>query len=164
MRKNLSHKNTQSRPTAPVATNDIRQPVLSTSQATMGADTAGPAKVPALKIAVANPRSLAGNHCLTTLPDVGKDAASPTPNTSIVANILPKPTAAPVSMAATDHKDTENPLTLRVPTRSTVQPHGMRQRQYVHIKDERMSPVVPAFQLNSLAMTGAATARLVRSM
>src|SRR5579872_1083326 len=110
---------------APAATNESLQPILSTVHATIGADTAGPANVPALKIAVARPRSRGGNHCRTTLPAVGRDAASPTPKSNIGASMVPRPEAAPVNMAATDHRDTESPFTLRVPIRSESHPHGI---------------------------------------
>src|SRR6202042_303897 len=98
-------------PIAPVITKDIRQPACRTSQATMGADAAGPAKVPALKIAVASPRSPAGNHCLTILPEVGRDADSPTPSASRLASMLAKPVAAPVNMEANDQIVTDTALT-----------------------------------------------------
>ena len=60
----------------PVITKDMRHEVFSTSQATSGAATAGPAKVPVLKMAVARPLSLAGNHCLTTFAAMGNEADS----------------------------------------------------------------------------------------
>ena len=100
---------------APVITNDIRQPACSTSQATIGADSAGPAKVPALKIAVAKPRSLAGNHCRTTLPQIGNEAASPTPSPSRAANMLANPTVAPVAIPPSDQSTMEIVPTLRLP-------------------------------------------------
>src|SRR5580704_9219340 len=111
---------------------DTRQPSFSNSHATKGAEYAGPAKVPALKIAVASPRSLAGNHCRTTLPDVGNEAASPPPRANRVTNMLPKVAATPVSIAAIDHIVTEKPFTHRVPMRSAIQPQNKRKKQYVH--------------------------------
>src|ERR1035438_3950621 len=86
--KNASHNATHTKPRDPVIMNDMRQPCVSNNHATSGAENAGPAKVPALKIAVASPRSLAGNHCRTTLPEVGNEAASPAPSAKRVANML----------------------------------------------------------------------------
>src|SRR5664280_395 len=85
--KNAYQRIAQRIPTTPVITNDIRHPVCRISQATKGADNAGPAKVPALKMAVAKPRSLAGNHCRTTLPQIGNEAASPIPRLSRAPNM-----------------------------------------------------------------------------
>src|SRR5450631_1466012 len=131
-RKNASHNATQTKPRDPVIMNDMRQPCVSNSHATRGAENAGPANVPALKIAVASPRSLAGNHCLTTLPEVGNEAASPAPRANLVANMLPKVAATPVSIPAIDQIVTDKPLTQRVPIRSAIQPQSKRKRQYVH--------------------------------
>src|SRR5579863_736742 len=128
-RKNVSHRTTQKKPSDPVIMNDIRQPCLSSNHATKGAENAGPAKVPALKKAVARPRSLAGNHWRTTLPEVGNEAASPAPNASRVANMLPKVAATPVSIPAIDQIVTDKPLTQRVPIRSEMKPQTNRNRQ-----------------------------------
>ena len=49
---------TQTRPTAPVTTNDERQELRSISQATSGALSAGPSKVPAWMQPTASPRSV----------------------------------------------------------------------------------------------------------
>src|SRR5258708_21919066 len=112
--------------------NEKRQPSLSKSHATNGAEKAGPAKVPALKMAVARPRSFGGNHCLTTLPEVGNEAASPAPKANLLANIPKKLVATPVSIPAMDQIVTDKPLTVRVPRRSDIHPQSRRKMQYVH--------------------------------
>src|ERR1700686_1093006 len=115
-RKNLTHKNTQTNPREPVIMKETRHPSLSNSHATRGAENAGPAKLPALKMAVASPRSFAGNHWRITFPEVGKEAASPAPNANRVASILPKVVATPVSIPATDQIATDKAFTVRVLT------------------------------------------------
>src|ERR1700728_4104062 len=105
---------------------DTRQPSFSNNHATRGAEKAGPAKLPALKMAVATPRSFAGNHCRTTLAEVGNDAASPAPRASLVINMPANVVATPVSIPAIDHSVTERPFTHRVPMRSDNQPQSNR--------------------------------------
>ena len=78
--------------------------------------------------------------------------------------MLPKPTVAPVNMAAIDHRETEKALTRRAPMRSVSEPHGIRQTMYVHMKAEKITPMVAGFHWYCLAITGAATDRLIRSM
>src|ERR1700722_13661539 len=128
-RKNFNHKITQTNPSEPVIMNETRHPSFSNSHATRGAENAGPAKLPALKMAVASPRSFAGNHCRMTLPEVGKEAASPAPRANRVASMLPKVAATPVSIPATDQIATDKPLIMRVPARSDSHPHSKRKRQ-----------------------------------
>jgi hypothetical protein len=85
--------------------------------------------VPALKIAVASPRSLAGNHCRTTFPAVGKEAASPAARANRVVNIPPNAVATPVSIPAIDQIVTDNALTKRVFMRSVIHPQCSRKTQ-----------------------------------
>src|SRR5580693_7478610 len=124
-RKNFSHRITQIKPTDPVIMNETRHPSFTSNQATRGAENAGPA----LKMAVASPRSAGGNHCLTTLAEVGNEAASPAPNANRVASMPPKLVAIPVNIPAMDQSVTDNPLTHRVPMRSDIQPQSKRNRQ-----------------------------------
>src|SRR5579864_5300850 len=128
-RKNFSHRMTHIKPADPVSINETRQPSFDNNHATSGAENAGPANVPALKIAVASPRSLTGNHCLTTFPEVGKEAASPAPRASLVASIPPNVVETPVSIPDIDQIVTDKPLTNRVPMRSIIQPQGRRKKQ-----------------------------------
>src|SRR5258708_26155949 len=100
--------------------NEKRQPSLSKSHATNGAEKAGPAKVPALKMAVARPRSFGGNHSPTTMPEVGNDAASPAPKDNLLANIPKKVVDTPLSIPAMDQIVTAKPVTGRVAQRANI--------------------------------------------
>src|ERR1700730_13991698 len=97
-RKNFNHKITQTNPREPVIMNETRHPSFNSNPATRGAENAGPAKLPALKMTGASPRAVAGNHWRITFPEVGNEAASPAPRANRVASMLPKVAATPVSI------------------------------------------------------------------
>ena len=123
----ISQASSQTNPVAPTTTKEPRQPIWLMIQATSKAPIAGPACVPAMKIALVMPRSPAGIHSRTTRPPAGKVVASPTPMASRVPISETKFHDAPVSMVAADQIVMPAALMALVPSRSTRIPIGMRQ-------------------------------------
>lgn len=159
----MSQPSIHTRPRAPVTTNEPRQPMTVTSQPTNTAPIAGPANGPALRIAIARPRSERGAHSRTTRPPAGYVAASPAPKPSRVSSSAPKFVAAPVSIAATDQTPMLSAVVNRVPQRSTASPVGIKKTTYVHRNDENTNPSATGERWNACARGFAAIDKLIRS-
>ena len=113
-----------------------RQPSQATTAEISTAPIAGPAAAPAPKIALATPRSEAGNHSRITRLQAGQLVDSPIPMTMRVTAIETNPVEKPVSMVAADQMPMPAAFTTLPPKRSTSRPTGSRQITYIHRKDD----------------------------
>src|ERR1700731_1420977 len=93
---------TQTKPSAPMATNETRQPKATASNPTIGPAIAPPNGVPQLAYPTALAASRCGNQLLTTLFMVEDSGPSPTPKKTRITNSDTNPVAAAVSAQNAD--------------------------------------------------------------
>ena len=111
----------------------------------------------------ATPRSATGNHFAKLREVFGKAPASPTPNRKRATTSDAKFQARPVAAVNADHQRTMRVSTLRGPMTSPIQPLGISNAAYAHVKALNTHPIWTALRPSSLRTAGAADEMATRS-